>query len=489
MADETKSAIRLLLVEDNPGDAELVTDMLELAGPGGFTIARATRLAEGLEQISRGDVDVVLEDLGLPDSSGLDTFHAAHAAAPDLPIVVLTGSENPELGLAAVRAGAQDYLVKGQTGADLLARALRYAIERKRTELALRASEERYRGLVEVALAASAEHAIDGLLYGGMISRHPQMMQSLAVVRKVADARVPVLVRGESGVGKELVARALHDSSHRRDKPFAVINCAAMPEALLEAELFGIQKGTATGVAGRTGKLELADGGTVFLDEVGDMDPVLQAKLLRFLQDGVVERVGGGHPVEVDVRVVAATNQNLEELIQQGKFRKDLYYRLNAVELTLPPLRGRAVDIRDFVYYFIDRCNQESKRDIRSVSAPALERLIAYDWPGNVRQLQHVVQRAVLMADADTVELKDLPAELQAVLPADREAHTGYVRTARKAAEDKVSSDVERKMVLDCLERADWSVAEAARLAGYSRVHMHRLMRKHDIRRPPRTKD
>ncbi|UCG43474.1 MAG: sigma-54-dependent Fis family transcriptional regulator [candidate division WOR-3 bacterium] len=476
--------VRLLLVEDNPGDADLVLEMLDEAAPGGFTVDQAARLAQGVEILSQGKTDLTLTDLGLPDSSGLDTFHALLTAAPDVPVVVLTGSDNPETGLAAVRSGAQDYLVKGRLDAPLLVRTLRYAVERKRAELALRESEERYRGMVEVALAAAADRNIEGLVFGGMIRRHPQMLQSLAIARKVADARVPVLVRGESGVGKELVSRAVHDSGSRRDKPFVVINSAAVPGTLLEAELFGVEPGAATGVAGRRGKLEEADGGTVFLDEVGDMELPLQSKLLRFLQDGVVERVGRTKPVAVDVRIVAATNQDLEEMIRQGRFRKDLYFRLNAVELSLPPLRGSSSDIRDFVFHFVDRCSRESGRSIRGISPQALARLVAHDWPGNIRQLQHVIHRAVLVAEGDTIDLGDLPTDLHQVAPVPDELPQGRARPALRAAHERMTSEVERRLVLDCLEKSGWRVTEAAKLAGYSRVHMHRLMRKHGIRRP-----
>jgi len=479
--------IRLLLVEDSSGDAELVTEMLNTAGGPGFDIKHVVRLADGLKLVEQNGVDAVLLDLHLPDSFGMDTFHTMRAAAPDVPTVVLTGSADQTLGVEAVRAGAQDYLVKGKIDAELLARAVRYAVERKRAETELRASEERYQSLVEIALAATGEHNIEGLSYAGMISHHPQMLANLAVVRKVADARVPVLIHGESGTGKELVARALHDSGNRRDKPFVVINCAAIPETLLEAELFGIQKGTATGVDARVGKFELANGGTAFLDEIGDMDPVLQAKLLRFLQDGLVERVGGGKPTRVDVRLVAATNQDLDEFIRVGKFRKDLFYRLNAVELTLPPLRGRASDIRDFIHFFIGRANREFSKDVKGVSVPAMERLVAHEWPGNIRQLEHVIERAVLVADSDAVELKDLPDDLHASASIAKEIKTGRIRTARKAVQHAVSDEVERRLVLECLEQSQWNVAEAARSAGYSRVHLYRLMRKYNIGRPEKS--
>jgi len=349
---------------------------------------------------------------------------------------------------------------------------------------ALRASEERYEALVDVGQQAAGRQRIEGLEYSGMVSRHPQMLQCLAIVRRVASARVPVLIRGESGTGKELIARALHRSGNRREKPFVVVNCAAVPETLLEAELFGIQKGVATGVVERAGRFETANGGTVFLDEVGDMEPGLQAKLLRFLEDEVVERVGGGRPLKVDVRIVAATNQNLEQRIASGAFRRDLLYRLNTVELLLPRLAGRVADIRDFVFYFITRSNKQSGRNIKGISLQAMHQLMNYSWPGNVRQLEHVIARAVLMAGSDIVELSDLPMELQQAEPSDVEAQPGNIRLARAALQQKVESEVEKQMVLDCLETTSWCVTKAAKIAGYSRFHLHRLMRKYGITRP-----
>ncbi|MEO0080608.1 MAG: sigma 54-interacting transcriptional regulator, partial [candidate division WOR-3 bacterium] len=239
---------------------------------------------------------------------------------------------------------------------------------------------------------------IAGLQYAGVIGRNPVMLRNLAIVKRVAGATVPVLIRGESGTGKELIARALHASGPRMGKPFVAVNCAAMPEQLLEAEFFGVEKGAATGVVARKGKLESADGGTVFLDEIGDMSPALQAKLLRVLQEKEFERVGGRVPIKVDVRIVAATNKDLAGMIDQGLFRKDLYYRLNAVELVLPPLRERREDIPELVRFFITRSSREFQRPVTRVSPEVMAIFLAYDWPGNIRELQNVIERAVILA-------------------------------------------------------------------------------------------
>jgi DNA-binding NtrC family response regulator len=481
-------SVRLLLIEDNPGDADLVREMLDSNSEVKFDVAHADRLAAGLALLAGGGHDVVLLDLGLPDCTGLDTFYELHAAVPWLPVVVLTGSKDSETGVQAVAAGAQDFLVKGSVDSATLARRIRYAVERKRAERTIADVRERGREMTDMVLSVGRERALPGLVYEGMVSCSPQMLSNLGVVRKVADTNVPVLIRGESGTGKELVARALHLSGRRSALPFIVVNCAAVPETLLEAELFGIRKGIATGVAERTGKFEAANGGTMFLDEIGDMSPALQAKLLRVLQDGLVEQVGGHSATKVDVRLVAATNQDLHRRIAEGLFRKDLYYRLNAVELVLPPLRGRTDDIREFAAYFTRKFNTEYQRAVAGVEPDVMERLLAHEWPGNIRQLEHVIKRAVVVAEADTIRLRDLPEEFRLGTPVVPAEPAGPLRRARAAIEAEVGGDVEKRLLLDYMEKANWNATEAAKLAGYSRMHIYRLLRKHGITRLKRPK-
>jgi DNA-binding NtrC family response regulator len=476
--------VRLLLVEDNPGDADLVREMLDSSNSARFELSHASRLSDGLTLLAGGGHDVVLLDLGLPDSSGLETFYGLHAAVPWIPVVVLTGTSDSETGIQAVAAGAQDFLVKGTVDGSTLVRRIRYALERKRAERMTADIRERGREMTELVVSASRERTLPGLVYDGMVSCYPQMLANLGVVRKVADTNVPVLIRGESGTGKELVARALHHSGRRDAMPFIVVNCAAVPETLLEAELFGIHKGVATGVAERKGKFEAADGGTMFLDEIGDMSPQLQAKLLRVLQDSLVERVGGHSSVKVDVRVVAATNQDLHQRIVDGAFRKDLYYRLNAVELVLPPLSGRADDIRDLTSYFIRKFNAEFGRALTGADPEVMRHLVAHDWPGNIRQLEYVIKRAVVVAEESTIRLHDLPEEFKLAAPAVTAEPAGPLRHARAAIEAEIGGDVERRLLLGYMEKANWNSTEAAKLAGYSRMHIYRLLRKHGITRP-----
>ncbi len=346
----------------------------------------------------------------------------------------------------------------------------------------IRRCAEPMRRLAELPLRPEPVVRIPNLHYRGVVGRNPKMIENLRIVAQVASASVPVLVKGESGTGKELIARALHDSSVRSGKPFVAVNCAAVPETLLEAEFFGVEKGAATGIAQRRGKFELAHGGTIFLDEIGDMSPALQARLLRVLQDKVVERLGGTRPIDTDVRVVAATNKNLEELMRRGTFRQDLYYRLNAVELEVPALRDRKEDIPAFVRYFVTSSNQEFHRNVLGVDEAAMACLIAFNWPGNIRQLRHVIERAVVLSRAPVLTTTDLPAEIFAASTTDGPCQESDLRTARRAAQKAAADDLERTTLVQCLEKAKGNATEAAKLAGYSRAQFYRLLRKHNLR-------
>jgi DNA-binding NtrC family response regulator/tetratricopeptide (TPR) repeat protein len=337
--------------------------------------------------------------------------------------------------------------------------------------------------LAELAIGKSeAKPPCPELRYRGVVGRNRRMADVLSTVCAVASKSVPVLIRGESGTGKELIARALHDSGARAGKPFVAVNCAAVPDNLLEAEFFGIEKGTATGVAAHKGKFEVAHGGTIFLDEIGDMSPSLQSKLLRVLQEKTFERVGGHVPISVDVRVVAATNQPVDELLAQKKFREDLYYRLNTVELVLPPLSERPEDIPDLVRHFVRSSNQEFGRNVVDVSPEAMSQLTKHHWPGNVRELQHVVERSVLLARGDTIQLSDLPPGLQP--PEKTESTPADLKEVRREVREKAAAEVERRAIADYLEKAGWDVERAAELAGYSRAQFYRLMHKHSLSRP-----
>jgi transcriptional regulator with PAS, ATPase and Fis domain len=293
----------------------------------------------------------------------------------------------------------------------------------------------------------------------------------------VAATAVPVLIRGESGSGKELIARALHESSPRADGPFVAVNCAAVPEPLLEAEFFGVEKGAATGVAARPGKFELAGEGTIFLDEIGDMSPALQAKLLRVIEDKMVTRVGGTKETLMEARVVAATNMDLDQRERQGLFRRDLLYRLNTVQLLLPPLRRRQEDIPTLTKYFIARAAQQYNRPVCGASDDVLSLFAGFSWPGNVRQLQHVVERAVILSNGSELQMTDLPLEITQR----RDGLTALTPESMRSRFRDKTDESERAMLIEALRQAKGNTSEAIRLTGFSRRHFFRLLRKHHL--------
>jgi two-component system nitrogen regulation response regulator GlnG len=357
-------------------------------------VVTAATAAEGRQLARQLQPDVLVLDLQLPDGSGLDLFRELHAEAPRRPVVFITAHGTTQTAIEAMKGGAFDYLVK-PLDLERLTQVLERAIE-----------AARLMGVPAVLPEADPSDQIVG--------RTPVMQEMCKAIGRIAPQDVNVLILGESGTGKELVARALYHHSKRSDKPFLAINCAAIPEALLESELFGHEKGAFTGAERRRlGKFEQADDGTLFLDEIGDMPLTLQAKILRVLQDQRFERVGGSETVQARVRVLAATNQDLTKLVGEGRFRKDLYYRLNTVTIRVPPLRERLADVAELANYFLFRFDRELGLDLRGFAPEALDLLQGYDWPGNVRQLQGAIKQAMLSASGPLILPEFLPDELR----------------------------------------------------------------------------
>lgn len=324
--------------------------------------------------------------------------------------------------------------------------------------------------------------------FGGIIAASPAMNQLLDVVEKVAPTRASVLVCGESGTGKEMIARALHDLSPRQDKPLVIINCAALPETLLEAELFGIEKGVATGVSARSGKLEQADGGTLFLDEIGDMSLLLQTKLLRVIQERTFERVGGSRTIAVDVRFIAATNRDLEAAVKAGSFRPDLYHRLNVIALTIPPLRDRKEEIPLFVEHYARTASEEFMRPVQALTSAAMDALLQHTWPGNIRELANTIQRAVILARDGIITPQDLPPALHHPAhhpPAADHRPPTTLKQAKRQARQQATGTLEKQTILKVLEEHDWQIPRVTIALGISRSHLYRLMSRHGIARPP----
>ena len=460
MTDEHgKTAQRgtVLVVDDEEGVRASVRAILEET----CDVLEAESGAQALEVLGTHDVDLVMLDQRMPDEAGIDVLPRIKAVEPSTVVVIATAVRDVRTAVEALRRGAYDYLTKPFEVDDILMLAER-ALEK-------RALEREVLGLRSALAGGGSDTGTPGG-FGGMVGRHPEMVRIYQVVTRVAATPSTALITGESGTGKELVARAIHQLSERKGQPFVALNVAALPETLIEAELFGHEKGAFTGAhARRLGKFELAHGGTVFLDEIGCLRLDLQAKLLRALQEREIERLGGTRPVPIDVRILAATNVNLRAAVKGRAFREDLYYRLNVVPIHVPPLRERREDIPLLVTHFIRKIARECRRDIRGVSAGALEVLTRYDWPGNVRELENVVHRAVVLARGAVIQLQDVP--LDVALP----------ETGARLAEDtglplrEACEQFERQYVLRVLEGVQWNVSRAARLLG---VHRNTVLAK-----------
>ncbi len=382
----------ILIVDDEP----VLQDVLKtlLVGHGYRTIHAATA-AEGLGRLREGDVDLVLLDLMLPDRPGLELIPEMRRTDPELPIVVITAYSSLENAIEAMRAGAYHYIPKPFKNEEVL-HVIAQALERRR----LREENIQLR------------RQLEGM--GEIVGRSPRMQEVFELIRRAAPARSNILIVGESGTGKELVARAIHRLSPRAEGPFVPVHTSAIPTELLESTLFGHVKGAFTGaVDSRRGLFEAADGGSLFLDEVGTISPETQAKLLRVIQEREFRRVGGVEPITVDVRIIAATNVDLAREVECGRFREDLYYRLNVISIELPPLRDRREDIPLLAHHFLRKFAAENQRDIGGFTPAAMDALTAYAWPGNVRELENAVERAVVLCRDDTIDLDVLPPQVR----------------------------------------------------------------------------
>ncbi len=421
----------------------------------------------GIERVRAGDIDLVLLDVRLPDLSGIEALTAMREIDPRLTVVVITAHGTTDTAIEATKRGAFDYLLKPF---DLP--TLRSVVQR-----ALEANQLSHRSVATEAATSVSDLPSDDRLVG----RSAAMQEVFKAIGRVAESDVNVLLLGESGVGKELVARAVYQHSRRADKSFLAINCAAIPETLLESELFGHERGAFTGAERqRVGRFEQADGGTVFLDEIGDMSPSIQAKVLRLLQDQRFERVGGNETIQTDVRVIAATNQNLPELVAAGRFRQDLFYRLNTYTIALPPLRGRRDDVQQLAEYFLRRHAAEVGRRVTGVAAEAVRLLEAYDWPGNVRELQGAVKAALVNATSDVLTPDCLPEAIRNVGQRATPTNDGSLDVAQLARHlitsgeghvyRKVVMAVDRIVLDEALRITEGNQVEASALLGISRT-------------------
>jgi DNA-binding NtrC family response regulator len=446
-----------LVVDD---EANARTALAELLRDEGFDVEMAADAFKAIGKYEAFAPHVVLTDLKMPGMDGIELVKKVRAAESSAAVVVMTAFGDVGSAVEAMRAGAADYLTKPLNFDELLV-VLDKVLETQKLVRETRQLRQRVR---------------DRVAPDNIVGSAPPMQRVFEVIDQVAPSRATVLITGESGTGKELVANAIHQRSPRASGPFIKLHCAALAETLLESELFGHERGSFTGaIARKDGRFSLADGGTLFLDEIGEISPAIQVKLLRFLQEHEFERVGGTQTIRVDVRVIAATNRNLLDEIAKGRFREDLYYRLNVVSLEMPPLRERRADIPALVKFFIDRYARDNGKTIEGCAPAALELLMNYGWPGNVRELENAIERAVVLSIGSTIELKHLPPNVRpAVAP-----------TGMPLIPGATMAELERYAILETLKATGGSTSRAAEMLGIStRTIQYRL---HDYNAAPRS--
>ena len=460
-------AERVLVVEDDPQSLAFLGAILQNEG---LDVTTAEGGEKAIELTRLNDYDLVMTDLQMPRVNGIQVLEAMQRIGSPPTSIVFTGFGSIETAVQAMKAGAYEYVTKPFQVDELLI-VVRRALEHRKL-----VNEN-----ISLRRQLRAKYRFDNI-----VGTSDRMMEMFRLIEKVADSDSTILIYGESGTGKELVARAIHYNSRRQDKNLVPVNCGAIPSELLEDELFGHEKGAFTGAtSARMGRFELAHRGTIFLDEVGDMSPALQVKVLRVLQESEFERVGGSKTIKVDVRVIAATNQDIEKAVETKQFRKDLFYRLNVIPIILPPLRERRSDIPILTEHFLQQFNHRKEKSVKGVSAGAMDRLMEYDWPGNVRELENMIERLVILNEDGVIEEDDLPEKV-------RRRSGGCFAPNVEIPEEGVSLKVvvdsfERNLILQALERTGWVKKRAAKLLGMNRTTLVEKMKKINLERPETT--
>jgi DNA-binding NtrC family response regulator len=455
----------ILIVDDERGQRDILTAILNGAG---YQTVAAPGGREALLALEGAVFDVILTDLKMQGMSGMELLESVIDANPRQCVVMMTAHGTIDSAVDAMKKGAFDYLEKPLERQDLLL-TLQRAFEHLKL---LRENEALNRKLAENRLIPN------------IIGDHPSMKEVFRVIGKIAPSPSTALIYGESGTGKELVARAIHDHSSRHDKLFFAINCAAIPETLIESELFGHEKGAFTGASSREiGIFEAAAGGTVFLDEIGEISMAMQAKLLRAIQEKEIRRVGGKVNIPIDVRIISATNKGLEQEIKKGHFREDLFYRLNVIRITLPPLRDRGNDIVTLADFFVNKFNKNAAVPLKGISKPALKLIMNYPWPGNVRELESVIERGVLMSEGDYIQPEDLPLEV-------REGPGGVGGLPFDLPPEGIMfEELERELIAKAMERANGVIGRAAQLLGMSYKTLQYRLEKFGIDKPGKRRE
>ena len=450
--------ISVLVIDDDESMCDLAKAGLERQG---YSVEARSRSSDGLALLEQRDFDAVITDLNLDGISGLDICKHITENRPDIPVIVITAFGDMRAAISAIRVGAYDFINKP---IDMM--ALAHTVERAVQHQRLRAEVKLLREAMSRAQTGGA---------GKLVGNSPPMKKVYDLIARISDTDVYALITGESGTGKELVARALHTESPRRDKPFIAINCAAVPANLLESELFGHVKGAFTDAKEpRKGLFEQANGGTVLLDELGELPVEMQPKLLRVLQERTVRPVGGNVEIPFDTRIIDATNRDLETEVEQGQFREDLYYRLNVVQIHVPSLRARGNDILILAQHFIDQIRDRLGKSVEGISSEAAKKLLEYDWPGNVRQLENSMERAVALTRYDQVMVEDLPERIQAY-------QSDRIEPVRVDAEHMLTlAEVEHRYIEQVLKAANGNKTQAAKVLGLDRRTLYRKLERYE---------
>ena len=450
--------INILLVDD---EAPIREAMLLLLKAADYRITACASGQEALQTLANEQFDIIITDLFLPDITGIDILTKAKGLFPSLEVILITGHASAETAVRAMKEGAFDYITK-PLNFEELRMILAKAVEKQRL-----LSENVY----------LKKQLRDKYEFSNIIGNSPAMQKVFTRITKVIKTDSTILILGDSGTGKELIAKAIHSNGPRRDKPFIAVHCGAIPENLLESELFGHTKGSFTGaIRDKIGKFEAANHGTIFLDEIATLPMHLQIKLLRVLQEQEVERIGSNRQIKLDVRIISATNVNLEEEVKKGNFRDDLFYRLNVIPVTLPPLRERVEDILPLVRHFLAKYCKEMDRPLMNIAKEVLMALEIYKWPGNVRELENVVERTVALTEEDYIALSDLPTNITRAYSEQEETPTRI--TSRGVDMVNVLSDIERKMIIDALSLSEGVKARAALLLNLNRTTLVEKMRR-----------
>ena len=450
----------ILVIEDETAQLQTLTGFLEKQR---FDVIGSSSGAEGIEIARERNIDLVLTDYRMPGQDGLEVLREIKSINPEIVVILMTAYGTEGIAVQAMKEGAFDYLTK-PIYLDELEIIVRKALERKQL----------------VSENVELRRQLEGRYhFHEIVSGSAEIEEVINTAGRAARSKATVLIRGESGTGKELIARAIHYTSPRKDGPFVAVNCAALSENLLESELFGHEKGAFTGAdKQRRGRFEQADGGTIFIDEVGDIPLSTQVKLLRVLQEREFQRVGGNETIKVDVRVIAATNKDLEEMVENNEFREDLFYRLNVISIRIPPLRERRNDISPLISHFISRYAVENDKEIEGVSKEAMDVLMKYDYPGNVRELENAIERAVVMARGTIVAAEDLPVHIRSTRS---KSESRYGSVAGGSLPEMVEN-LERHLIADALAESDGNQSKAAELLGISERNLRYKLKKYGMK-------